>query len=289
MNVVILPRMPAATGSGPVNGMYALQEVLRRRVRERGIDWITISDELLPGHLPWLWSWRDMVADVVAREEPFIMGPNVIFGHSRYPRCDEVEARILDARSCEAIFCHASWYRDLIREHMGPENRARIWCWPYPVHPLPGPPEPRAEWDVMIFVKSGPEATELAGQVAERFRRSRIVRYGQFRREELYAWGRRSRACLYLCDDESGGLATQELMLAGCPVVGIERGCPLVVHEKTGIRIRTWGLESFARGIEQALELDRDGVRRVAMEIFDEERIATTVIGHLDAVRRKHM
>jgi hypothetical protein len=76
-------------------------------------------------------------------------------------------------------------------------------------------------------------------------------------------------------------------MLAGCPVVGIERGSPLLIDGSTGIRIADWTLESFVEGIERALCLDRQDVRRAALRVFDEELIASKVIGYLDRVRKR--
>jgi len=222
-----------------------------------------------------------------SQQKPFIMGPNVIFAESSRPRRDELEALILDATSCEAIFCHSLWYRDLIRAYLGPQNHAQLWCWPYPIRPLPGPPEARPELDVLIYVKSGPNAERLAVDVAAKFSNARIVRHGEYRRSEFFHLARRSRACLYLSNDESGGLATQELMLAGCPVVGIEQGAPLVEHGATGIRVDSWSRESFLHGLGQCLELDRNEVYEAATRTFDEEAIALRVIGHLDEVRRR--
>lgn len=288
MNIAVIPELEApGEGGGPMKGMWALQEVLRRVIREWDLDWLTLCDRPRPGHVPWLWCYRSIVADLARQRVPFIMGPNVIFTYSRRPRIDETECAILDACSCEAVFCHSEWYRDLIRENMGPQNNASILCWPYPIRPMPEGPVANPTWDVLIFVKSGPEAEDIARVVARCFTSSVVTRYGEFRREELYSWARASRSCVYLSDDESGGLATQEIMLAGCPVVGIERGAPLVVHDRTGIRIDTWDVRSFVEGIERSWQLDRREVRAAAIKLFDEDKIASTVVGYLDAVRKK--
>jgi hypothetical protein len=170
---------------------------------------------------------------------------------------------------------------------MGPENKADIWCWPYPIEPPPGPPIEPAVWDVLIVVKSGPQIDELIQNAASRFERITVLHYGRFERPALYAAARRARSCLYLSDDESGGLVTQEVMLAGCPVAGTERGAPLVEPGRTGARVAEWTAEHFMVALERCLELNRTAVHCAAVETFDTDRIASQVIGYLESVRKR--
>jgi hypothetical protein len=55
-----------------------------------------------------------------------------------------------------------------------------------------------------------------------------VLNYGQYKREQLFEAARRSRACAYLADDDHGPLALQEILLAGCPVVGVRTGAPFI-------------------------------------------------------------
>jgi hypothetical protein len=61
------------------------------------------------------------------------------------------------------------------------------------------------------------------------------IHYGQYKREQLFEAARRSRACAYLADDDHGPLALQEILLAGCPVVGIRTGAPFIQDGLTGV------------------------------------------------------
>jgi hypothetical protein len=74
----------------------------------------------------------------------------------------------------------------------------------------------------------------LLEHLAEAFPHHVQVHYGQYRREQLFEAARRSRACAYLADDDHGPLALQEILLAGCPTVGVRTGASFVRHGETG-------------------------------------------------------
>jgi hypothetical protein len=103
---------------------------------------------------------------------------------------------------------------------------------------------------------------------------------------ELYQLARRARACAYLCDDESGGLATAEIMLAGCPVIGVERGAPFVLGGSTGVRVEELAPGPVLDAIRACHGFDRHKVRAAAQNIFDGDRIARAVIEALEYFRR---
>lgn len=184
--------------------------------------------------------------------------------------------------------CHSAWYAALIRAHLGPRSRANIIRWPYPIRPQPAGPN-RAEHDVLIFDKSGGGRALVEAVIHRAYPRSATLRYGAFKRTELYELACRSRACVYLCDDESGGLATAEIMLAGCPVIGIERGAPFVLDGSTGIRVNELAAEPVIAGIRTCYGFDRQQVRAAALRIFDDERIVNGLILALDHFRRPAM
>jgi hypothetical protein len=50
----------------------------------------------------------------------------------------------------------------------------------------------------------------------------------------LFEAARRSRACAYLADDDHGPLALQEILLDGCPTVGVRTGASFVRDGVTG-------------------------------------------------------
>ncbi len=272
--------------SGPINGQYALQRLLRCETARREIDWLAFGGAPQPGEIPWYWCWEDRAAAAAwaAAERPFIQGPNTLLLDSRRPRSDRLEAALLDAPSCRLLFTESAWYAELLRRHLGLRARPRIVLWPYPIEPAPPGPAPRAEWDLMVYAKNG-RFPGLVEAVVERFRRHRPVVYGRYRRTELWETARRSRACLYLADDDRGPLALAEILLCGCPVVGLPTGAPFVEQGRTGLILPRLGPAAVLEALLDCQELDRHQVAAAAAEQFDPLRIAEAIFGALRRVK----
>ena len=268
-------RVERPDGRGPGNGQYALQKALRGR----NLDWLRIGGRLRPDEIPWFWCWSDRpaAAAYARRGRPFIAGPNVLFDNSRAPGAGRGEREVLNAPSCQLLFTESEWYRRLIERHRGPQNRAPIVIWPYPIDPKPDGPISRAEYDVLIYVKSG-RFPGLVAEVQRRYARSRIVRYGHYHRERLWQLARRSRCCLYLSDDDRGPLALAEILLSGCPTVGLPTGAPFVQQGRTGIRLDQLATASCVEAIENCFEFHRHHVAALAAEQFDTGRIVHVIV-----------
>ena len=238
--------------------------------------------------------FRDKIA---AQGLPFVQGPNMLFLNSATPRIDAEECALLDAATCRAMFCHSQWYRDLIAQHRGPANQSPIVMWPYPIDPWPGEPLPD-EYNLLIYAKNG-HRPMLLEHLAELFPRHIQIHYGLYQREELSEAARRSRACAYLADDDHGPLALQEILLAGCPTVGVRTGASFVKPGETGALVDRLPpgrqcveadadravLEIYLSAIRQAQELDRYGVRQGASKAFSTERTINCLIDALNMVR----
>ena len=286
-------------GDGPSNGMYALQKALRKRIDD-GLDWLAIKS--LPASrnaIPWFWNWADRryAAWWDSQGLPFVQGPNLLFMNSGTPRIDAEECALLDAANCRAMFCHTPWYADLIRQHRGPANQSEIILWPYPIDPWPGEPLPDA-YDLLIYAKNG-HRPQLLEHLAEAFPRHIQIHYGQYQREQLFEAARRSRACAYLADDDHGPLALQEILLAGCPTVGVRTGASFVRTGDTGAIVDRLppgaqsaesdddvrALAVFIEAIAQAQSMDRHSVRERAAEQFDTDRIVGGIINAVNKAR----
>ena len=299
--VELIGPVTAPGRNGPTNGMYALQKELRKRIAA-GLDWLTIKS--LPasnGALPWFWHWDDrryaMWWD--AEGQPFVQGPNMLFTYSGKPRIDQEECALLDAANCRAMFCHSQWYRDLIAQHRGPANQSPIILWPYPIDPWPGEPLPD-EYDLLIYAKNG-HRPQLLEHLAELYPRHIQIHYGQYQREQLFEAARRSRACAYLADDDHGPLALQEILLAGCPTVGVRTGASLVAHGVTGCLVDRLPpgrhcvqtdadqatLAAFLNAIAVAQQMDREQVRSHAIDTFDTGRCIDSVLQALTDAQMK--
>ena len=82
-----------------------------------------------------------------------------------------------------------------------------------------------------------PHHAVLLKHLAELFPRHIQIHYGQYQRAQLFEAARRSRACAYLADDDHGPLALQEILLAGCPTVGVRTGASFVKSGETGVLV----------------------------------------------------
>ena len=251
------------------------------------------------GALPWFWHldgrryamWWD------AEGQPFVQGPNMLFTNSGAPRIDREECALLDAANCRAMFCHSEWYRDLIAKHRGPANQSPIVLWPYPIDPWPGEPLPD-QYDLLIYAKNG-HRPQLLEHLAELYPRHIQIHYGQYKREQLFEAARRSRACAYLADDDHGPLALQEILLAGCPTVGVRTGASFVRAGVTGFWVEKLPpggraissqqdadlLMAYVDRIAQAMEINRHQVREYAVQEFSTDRSTSAIVGTLEEFR----
>jgi len=291
--VNLIGNLKSPFNAGPGIGMFALQKLLKDRIK-KGLDWLQITDQpISKAVLPWFWWLGDRQKIVRWADEtgPFVVGPNVFFINSRRPRIDKLESSILDAATCRMIFCHSEWYKNLVIANRGPLNNAEIVLWPYPVDPWPdGPKDPT--YDLLVYVKNYvPEGlTEL---LVKLFPKSVIIRYGSYKREELFHVAARSRACAYLSQDESGGIATAEILLSGCPIVGVTRGAPFITDGVTGIFVPAIPqaksslpeFKIYVDALRAAMEFDRSVVREYAEAQFDNNKILETVVNALDRAR----
>ncbi|HUT11590.1 MAG TPA: hypothetical protein VMY42_13905 [Thermoguttaceae bacterium] len=276
-----------ATGTGPYNGQYALQRALRRRIARDKIDWLTIDGPAEPGELLWAWCWADIPEllgwDILGR--PWVTGPNILFEKAAAPLAGYGEKQLANSPNCRAIFTESDWYADLIRCNLGPRCTAPVVLWRYPIDPTPPPPVDPPTLDLLVYAKSGP--ADLADQLAARFPRSKILRYGDFHRDELYQTARRARACAYLSDDDRGPLALAEIMLSGCPACGIERGAPWCEPGQTGLLVEALDADQLTDAVEALLEWDRHKVRQAALDAFAPDRTVSTILKTLDRARRQ--
>jgi hypothetical protein len=297
--VELIGPVTAPARDGPTNGMYALQKALRKRI-EDGLDWLSIKP--LPasrGALAWFWHWNDRRYAVWWDREgqTFVQGSNMLFTYSGKPRIDGEECGLLDAANCRAMFCHSPWYRDLIAKHRGPGNQSPIALWPYPIDPWPGEPLPDKH-DLLIYAKNG-NRPQLLEHLADLYPRHVKMHYGSYQRDELFEAARCSRACAYLADDDHGPLALQEILLAGCPTVGVRSGASFVEPGVTGLVVDRMppgrqrvssaadeaALARYLEALSQAQTMDRRGVRAAAIESFSTDRIVNCVIAALDVAR----
>ncbi len=180
-----------------------------------------------------------------------------------------------------------------------PANTAPIVTWPYPIDPWPGEPLPD-EYDLLIYSKNG-HRPGLLEHLCEVFPRHVVLHYGQYKREQLFEAARRSRACAYLADDDHGPLALQEILLAGCPVVGVCTGAPFIQDGVTGVFVDRLppgtkcvkndvdeeALATFVEGIQRIQQFSRVSIRRIIAANFSAPLIVDQIVQSLGSVRER--
>ena len=261
-----LIRPPARPGHrGPSRGMHALATALKAA----NIPWLKIGGHLQSGEIPWVWLYKDVQTAIQFDKWgwPFICGPNVLFWNSHAPATIEYEQKILDAENCKMLFTESTWYSSLIRAYCN-HNEAPIVIWPYPISPTPAGPL-TAEYDLLVYLKDYSLGREHLRLIQE-WPNSNLVVYGHYDRETMIELARRSRACVYLSTDDRGPLAAAEIAIAGCPLVGIERGCPWVAETPgIGVKINHFGKPDLFDACKEAMRLDHNYVRQTALDRFD--------------------
>lgn len=148
-------------------------------------------------------------------------------------------------------------------------------------------------------LKQGTLGNESYTNRADTYPRHIQIHYGQYKREQLFDAARRSRACAYLADDDHGPLALQEILLAGCPTVGVRTGAAFVRDGITGFWVEKLPpgrkfisndeerllLKVYIDLIAQAQALVRSDVRNRAIEQFHSDGIVTELINCLSGLR----
>lgn len=285
MIVRLIREVNSTNGSGPFNGQFALQRALRAYAP----PWLKIGGTIQRDELPWFWCWLDAAAACACASEgrPFVIGPNILFHESGKPCQFAYERQLIAAPSCRLSFTESAWYADLIRAHMPPDSATPLVLWPYPIDPLPSPQTDAAACsrDLLIYAKTG--LVERLGLLGRAFttHNCRLLVYGHYTRPELLDAARECRAALYLSDNDRGPLALAEILLCGCPAVGVSRGAPWIVDGRNGVLVDCFHSNTILPAIDRAARLDRMAVANHAASLFDRRDIVRTIAQALDAAR----
>jgi hypothetical protein len=266
---------------GPANALYALQKLLR----SLSPDWLQIGGTLRQGEIAWFWSCYDMALAIQLEGQsvPYVLGPCVFFGERLHPCKEPMERVLLSGRHCVGLITESRVYAELIAENKQWPNSAPVFAIPSPVDPHPDGPKP-ATRDLLIYRKSGHDDL-LADAMQKRYPSSVVIQYGSYRREDLYEAARTSRACLYLSDDDRGPIALAEILLAGCPSVGIQAVAPWIQLGLTGFPVERLDEASLCLGVEHCLSMSRERVRQAAKQMFDPQDIAAQYLDALQSIR----
>ena len=118
--------------------------------------------------------------------------------------------------------------KEMCRPHWG----ERVEAWPVGIDTESWLPTGTKDMDVLIYNKVHWEYERFDSALIEPIRatlRTRghsfsEIRYGFYRDEEFYAALTRSRAMIFLCEHETQGIAYQQALSCGVPILAWDRG-----------------------------------------------------------------
>jgi hypothetical protein len=237
-----------------------------------------------------VWSYEDAKIAVACETLglPYVCGPNVLFNNSRKPGFTPDERELLGGKNCVLAFTESAWYAELIRESCPTQPGLPIAIFRYPIDP-PVPEPKRIEWDVLLYLKDNRLANAVLDMKDLPWKKSKIIVYGRYERKELIYTAQRSRCCLYVCTDDRGPLGAAEIALAGCPLVGIERGCPWVTNPAIGVRLTTFHREQVIAGYLRAIKMRRGEVKAAAEEFFSTAATVRTILEYLEKISEGYL
>jgi hypothetical protein len=165
---------------------------------------------------------------------------------------------------------HSAWANDIYRPYFG--DRCGIWPVGIDTDAWAPHPDNHKDIDLLIYDKVmwNPEAVKpplyaVISDFASRKRLAvKILVYGKYSEQEYRSLLGRSRAMIFLCEHESQGLAYQECLSSGVPILAWDQGQYLDPNRFA------WGQPNIAATSVPYFD-NRCGERFKGLEDFDEK------------------
>ena len=145
------------------------------------------------------------------------------------------------------------------------------------------------KYDLLIYLKHGEEAKNIFQEFkrTEFYNKRKVIEfiYGTYKKRHLYNAARASRVCLYLSYGETGGMASEEIMSCGCPIVSMKRDTPLGINKKTV----NWVSEKreipeIIQAIRECEKYVRLEVRNTAIDRFNIDKCVEILLANLKEI-----
>jgi glycosyltransferase involved in cell wall biosynthesis len=153
----------------------------------------------------------------------------ILFGTSIYSHPND-DPGLPERRPIRQILVPSPWVRDMFVE-VWP---GRVTVWPVGIDTERWSPAStsRRDVDVLIYDKIFWQREQhvrtiiepLSAELARRRLRVKVLRYGSYREEELLELSRRTRSMVYLSRHETQGIAAQQMMASGVPLLVWDKG-----------------------------------------------------------------
>ncbi|MEE3715176.1 hypothetical protein V2H45_00290 [Tumidithrix elongata RA019] len=153
----------------------------------------------------------------------------ILFGASVFSHPID-DALLFDRLPVQKVLVPGEWMRKMWESNYGD----RVLVWPVGIDTeiwLPTPPE-RKNIDILLYDKVRWEygrydrelLTPIRSQLALRNLTVTEIRYGFYREEEFHKLLQHSKAMIFLCEHETQGIAYQQALSCGVPILAWERG-----------------------------------------------------------------
>lgn len=168
---------------------------------------------------------KPWVLDKVAWRNPILFGAAI---HS-HPLADPT---LLERLPVRKVLVPGPWMQRMCEPYWG--NTVEVW--PVGIDTMRWQPAPHIakEVDVLLYDKVRWEhdqyESDLIGPIRDSLTSRGLtlaeIRYGYYREEEFHALLARSRSMVFLCEHETQGIAYQQALSAGVPILAWDRGGP---------------------------------------------------------------
>ena len=155
----------------------------------------------------------------------------ILFGASVFSHPIE-DPGLMERRPVKRILLPGEWMRRMWEPHFG----EKVHAWPVGIDTDLWQPAPASgkEVDYLVYDKLMWERERFEADLLQPIRdelharnaRTAEIRYGSYREEDLQSLLRRSRAMIFLGVHETQGIAYQQALAAGVPILAWDRGGP---------------------------------------------------------------
>jgi glycosyltransferase involved in cell wall biosynthesis len=165
---------------------------------------------------------KPQVLDKIKWKNPILFGASV-FSHP----CDDPE--ILNRLPISKILVPGEWMRKMWEPHYGD----KVLAWPVGIDTDQWTPAPiDKDIDILLYDKvrwqhdryENELIAPIKSCLEQRGLKTAVIRYGFYREEEFHSLLGRSKAMVFLCEHETQGIAYQQALSCGVPILAWERG-----------------------------------------------------------------
>jgi glycosyltransferase involved in cell wall biosynthesis len=218
-----------------------VRRVLRGKARPNGID--KVFSNLCCGldrvgvpyqvNLPFRELRSDDLVGVIGRGRYALQGydkPNPIVAGIALMNHPSEWPTLCDDYPVAAYLQHSDWANDIYKSYFS--NRCRVWPVGIDTHAWQPAPANTKPWDFLIYDKIMWNREEMTAQLLAPIRRElarrqlcyRELRYGQYDEGQFKSLLQNTRSMIFLCEHESQGIAYQECLSCGVPVLAWDQG-----------------------------------------------------------------